>query len=160
MSEYTIQFQRSDDEGDSWTPFGEAETLEDVTDIRTSLDHIAADADIDLPEASTWRIWAWPGSEVGDGTNFEAESGPWMADTAEDKAWALQQLPEELSPDRLLAELEELRDLVQAGIERRDRVVRVLMTIDAKVVKVPRARIAAAAGVSEPRLYQIRDGRR
>jgi len=54
--------------------------------------------------------------------------------------------------------IDELYDVTarqQELIERRDQLIRSLMG-----TSVARAEIAAAARVSEPRLYQIRDGRR
>lgn len=61
--------------------------------------------------------------------------------------------------DHMLAELEDVaakrRRLVGELDERRDELVRSLMR-----TSVARKRIAAAAELSEPRLYQIRDGRR
>lgn len=64
--------------------------------------------------------------------------------------------------DEMIAELEDVaadlrdveRHLEDLG-ERREDLVRLLMG-----TSVPRKRIAEAAGLSEPRLYQIRDGRR
>lgn len=61
--------------------------------------------------------------------------------------------------DLMLAELEDIiakRAKLTAELdERRDELVRSLMK-----TSVARKRIAAAADLSEPRLYQIRDGRR
>lgn len=57
--------------------------------------------------------------------------------------------------DQMLAELEQVVADVDALSARRDVLVRALMS-----TAVPRARIAAAAGVREARLYQIKDGRR
>lgn len=57
--------------------------------------------------------------------------------------------------DDMLAELESIPPKVQQMISRRDELVRALMETSVK-----RSRIAEAADVKEPRLYQIRDGRR
>lgn len=153
MAEYTFQVQRSDDEGDSWSPISEPQTIDDVTDIHWSLDFMADDLRPEgLPEGASWRIAAWEGADATADPDFTSES--WAADPPETAA--ADQLPEELSPERLLAELEEIRGMREALEERRDLVIRVLMKTS---TKVPRARIAAAAGVKEARLYQIRDGR-
>lgn len=58
------------------------------------------------------------------------------------------------SEDLMLTELEDIKTKSAELDERRDELVRTLMSSS-----VARKRIAAAAGLSEPRLYQIRDGR-
>ncbi len=49
----------------------------------------------------------------------------------------------------------EAKRVIDEQIERRDRLVQAALRTE-----LPRARIAEAAGVTESRLYQIRDGRR
>jgi hypothetical protein len=64
---------------------------------------------------------------------------------------------EELLTDTMLRRLTKIA-FERARLEKeRDEIVRLLMTNEPKIA---RKKIAEAADLSEPRLYQIRDGRR
>lgn len=63
----------------------------------------------------------------------------------------------ELLTDTMLARLRKIAVERARLEEERDEIVRFLMTNEPRVA---RKRIAEAADLSEPRLYQIRDGRR
>ena len=155
MADYTIQVQRTDDDGDSWTPIKDADTVEDVDDIHRALEDIAAGQwPMVLPAKAGWRVAAWVGADADTSTDPDLTTEAWTGDDPEAVA---DELPDELVPERLLAELDQIRRMREALDERRDLVIRVLMKTD---TRVPRARIATAAGVKEARLYQIRDGRR
>lgn len=167
QQDYTVQSQYSTDDGETWLPFREATDFEyavpdlRIDDIAWSLDILAQEfEDEGLPQGAIWRIAAWRG--LGADTSKEPDfyNGPHegpgqevmtQAQAAEE---ALRDLSyafgRDLTPDGLLKELGDIRDMLTHLSKRRDAAIRMLMKTDTK-----RKKIAEASGVKEARLYQI-----
>lgn len=170
MTDYTVQAQYSTDNEATWTAIAERENLDHtdpdtrITDPAQFLEDVADNyADAEMPAGAVWRIGLWPGLDADTSGEPEFVVGPWTISNEvrtpgqvyeEDLEALGQTLGREISPESLLKELAENRNMRLALEERRDTVIRILMKTDTK-----RGKIAAAAGVSEPRLYQVRDNR-
>lgn len=171
-TDYTVQAQFSTDDGLTWLPFREASDFDHtdpdtrVDDIAVSLNWIAEEfEDDELPQGALWRIAAWRGLGADTSAEPHFHNGPWAGPGQEVQTQgqayeeSLQSLghalDRDLSPDALLKDLKDTRDMLAQLTKRRDRAIRILMKTDTR-----RGRIAEAAGVKEARLYQIRDERR
>jgi hypothetical protein len=133
MTNYTVLIEASDSREESWQALAPAEVASSDDSAAEVASWVAGNQNV--ADGDHWRVRVWHGAD---------------ADTSTEPA------VEYTSADLVLDELRGNRDRA-AGLDgRRDELIRQLMAMDPIV---PRAEIAEAARVSEPRLYQIRDGR-
>lgn len=141
MPTYTVQIQASGLDRDIWQTLSPAETIEDDLTAAELAQWVAGNQNV--AKSGTWRVQVWDGADADTGTEPTAE---WVR-------------PEAEVADELMTVLTEVTarrtELIEQMDAQRDSLVRDLMQ-----TRASRERIAAAAGVSVPRLYQIRDGRR
>ena len=172
--DYTVQSQYSTDNGETWLPFREATDFEyavsdlRINDIAESLHWIAEDfEDEGLPQGALWRMAAWRG--LGADTSKEPDfyNGPYEGPGQEvmTQAQAYEEnlrdlsyaFGRDLTPEGLLKEVRDIRDMLAQLTKRRDAGIRMLMKTDTKRKKI----VEAAGFKSEARLYQIvEEGRR
>ncbi len=133
MANYTVLIETGDSRDGIWQALAPAEnTSSDDSAVEVAA-WVAANRNV--ADGDHWRVRVWSGTDADTGTTPAAEY---------------------TGADLALDELCGNRDRAAGLDARRDELVRKLMAMEPTV---PRAEIAKAARVSEPRLYQIRDGR-
>lgn len=140
---YTVQIQASNSDQTIWQALHPAENVE--ADETTTLDLIAEDVadDQNIAEGGDWRVCVWAGADADTGTEpdyiYDATADDKILGRIADAADAVRQA----------------QDIVSQREAARDELIREAMRSGVRVGKV-----AAAAELSEPRLWQIRRGTR
>jgi hypothetical protein len=130
VTTYTVQIEASDEREEIWQALAPAENTSADDSAAAVAAWVAGNQNV--AEGDHWRVRVWYGADADVHTKPDAEC---------------------TAVDLVLDELRGNRDRVAGLDKRRDELVRQLMAIEPTV---PRAAIAEAARLSEPRLYQIR----
>jgi hypothetical protein len=138
MPTYTVKIEASGDR-EIWQALAPAETVEDDGTAAEVAAFVAGNQTV--AKSGVWRVRVWIGDDTGVEPAAEYERSE--AEVADELLGVLTRITSRRT--KLIEELD----------AQRDSLVRELMR-----TSVARKRIASAADVSEPRLYQIRDGRR
>lgn len=138
MTTFTVEIQASNADGTIWQAVQPAETIDTSGwgSNWTAEDVARTTVDHQTIAEAPYRVAVWEGSRTDTDPSFV--------------------LDVEIGPEEMLASIESAARRAAQAISERDALICAAMAR----TDMPRADLAAAAGVTEARLYQIRDHRR